>query len=366
MENTKIGNKEIIALLVTITFNQLVITGSKAILNTTSSASLLNILFISIIVILFTSAICFFLNKFSAFDLIDISRFLGGNFLKWIIGLLYVIYFIVFSGNLLNLFSTCLQIIYFPVTLLFFIRLFLVIGAIIICLFKNNAIYRSTFVLFPILIISTLFLFISDIQFFNVENVYPMFGFGIFSTFISGLSNLLIFQTLAYIFFLPPMMKNPLEIKKLTITSIIISSLLILLTVATILFTFNGLVEIDELLPLYSAVRYIDYGSFFQKMNSIFLLIWIMSFVSYLGITLKFSSNILKKLFLSKSDSIFIIILAILLFLSSGWQENYAISIIFTQNMLKWFFFILIFGISFLILVLAYLKYRYKTNKKIS
>ena len=101
-------------------------------------------------------------------------------------------------------------------------------------------------------------------------------------------------------------------------------------------------------------------------MNSIFLLIWIMSFVSYLGITLKFSSNILKKLFLSKSDSIFIIILAILLFLASGWQENYAISIIFTQNMLKWFFFILIFGISFLILVLAYLKYRYKTNKKIS
>ena len=162
------------------------------------------------------------------------------------------------------------------------------------------------------------------------------------------------------------MMKNPLEIKKLTITSIIISSLLILLTVATILFTFNGLVEIDELLPLYSAVRYIDYGSFFQKMNSIFLLIWNMSFVSYLGITLKFSSNILKKLFLSKSDSIFIIILAILLFLASGWQENYAISIIFTQNMLKWFFFILIFGISFLILVLAYLKYRYKTNKKIS
>ena len=69
MENTKIGNKEIIALLVTITFNQLVINGSKAILNTTSSASLLNILFISIIVILFTSAICFFFIFFFVFYL---------------------------------------------------------------------------------------------------------------------------------------------------------------------------------------------------------------------------------------------------------------------------------------------------------
>ena len=64
MENTKIGNKEAIALLVTITFNQLIINGSKAILNTTASSSLLNILFISIIVIIFDCVICFFLNKF--------------------------------------------------------------------------------------------------------------------------------------------------------------------------------------------------------------------------------------------------------------------------------------------------------------
>ena len=364
MENTKIGNKEAIALLVTITFNQLIINGSKAILNTTASSSLLNILFISIIVIIFDCAICFFLNKFPAFDLIDISGYLGGNFLKWSVGLLYIVYFLLFSGNLLHLFSTCLQIIYFPVTLLVFIRLFLIIGTIIICLLKNNAIYRSTFVLFPILIISTLFLFISDIQFFDVENVYPMFGYGIFYTFVSGLSNLLIFQTLAYIFFLPPIMKNPSEIKKITITSIIISSLFILLTVATVLFTFNGLVEVDELLPLYSAVRYIDYGSFFQKMNSIFLLIWIMSFVSYLGITLKFSANILKKLSLFKTDSIFVIILGILLFLASGWQKSYAISTFFVQSALKFSFFILIFGISFLILAFAYLKYKYLKSKE--
>ena len=364
MENTKIGNKEAVALLVTITFNQLIINGSKAILNNTSSASLLNILFLSIITIIFTCVICYFLNKFPAFDLIDISDFLGGRFLKWVIGLLYITYFIIFSGNLLHLFSTCLQIIYLPVTLLFFIRLFFVIGATLTCLFKNNTVYRSTFGLFPILIITTVFLFISDIQFFYVENVYPMFGEGIFTTFVSGLSNLIIFQALAYIFFLPPMLKNPSEIKKITINSIVLSSFLILLTVATVLFTFNGLVEIDELLPLYSAVRYIDYGSFFQKMNSIFLLIWIMSFVSYLGITLKISSTIFKKLTFAKSDFVFVIMLAILLFFASGWQKTYAISTAFIQDVLKYIFFILVFGISLLILASACIKQKIVRWKK--
>jgi len=365
MENTKIGNKEAIALLITITFNQLVINGVKAIINNTSSASLLNMLFLSILVIIFTCIICYFLNKFSGFDLIDISGYLGGNLLKWIIGITYISYFITFSGNLLNIFSTCLQIIYFPLTLLFYIRLLLIISAIITCLFKHNAIYRSNLIIFPILVLSFLFLFFSDIKFFNVENIYPIFGKSIFTTFVSGLNNLIIFQTLTYILFLPPMLKEPSHIKKIAINSIVFSCIFILLTVATVLFTFNGLTEIDELLPLFSAVKYIDFGSFFQKMDSIFLLIWIISFVSYLGITLKFSGTILKKITYSKTDIFWIILLGILLFVLSGWQKNYSISILFIENILKYIFFILTFVISFIILVLSYLKYKFRKGKSL-
>ena len=53
MENTKIGNKEAIALLTTISFNQIIIFGVKSIINNTSSASLLNLLYLSIIILIF-------------------------------------------------------------------------------------------------------------------------------------------------------------------------------------------------------------------------------------------------------------------------------------------------------------------------
>ena len=96
MDNTKIGNKETIALLVTITFNHIIMNITKSIIDTTLSASLLNILYVGIIAIIFTCTICYFLNKFPTCDLIDISGFLGGNFLKWVIGLLYIAYFIFF------------------------------------------------------------------------------------------------------------------------------------------------------------------------------------------------------------------------------------------------------------------------------
>lgn len=356
MENTKIGNKEAIALLVTIAFNHIIMNISKSIIETTASASLLNILYVSIMTLIFTSIICYFLNNFPTLDLVDISEYLGGKILKWIIGLLFVGYFIFFAGTLLHLFSYCLEIIYFQLVKIIYIVLLLVICAVVACTMRNNAIYRSTFIIFPFLIVSTLFLFIADFKYLEFEKMYPILGNGLYTTFISGLSNMFAFQGLAYIYFMPPSLKQPNQLKKVAITSIILSCIILLISIAIILFMFNGFVETDELLPLYSAVKYIEFGSFFQKLDSAFVLIWIICFVSYLSIALKFSSNILKKLTNIENENIFTILLAIPLLLLGIWQKNYSVSIFLVNTVYKYAFFILVIGISFLVISSATIK----------
>lgn len=360
MENTKIGNKEAIALLVTITFNHIILNITKTITDYTESASLLNLLYIGIITIIFTCIICYFLNKFPTSDIIDISKYLGGNTLKWIIGLAYITYFIFFSGILLNMFATCLQIIYFQLTKLVFIVALFIIAAVIACNMKYNAIYRSTFIFFPILIISFIFLFLSVTPFMNVEKIYPIFGNGLFPTFVGGLCNMFAFQALAYIYFIPPMLKEPDKVKKIAVNSIVWSCIFLFLGVAVILLMFNTSVDIDQLMPLYSAVQTIEFGSFFRRMDSIFVLLWIFSFVSYLNITLKFSSDILKKLTMSKNGTIFTFVLAIALFFASIWPKNYAISTFVAEVVYKYAFFILIIGITFFILLSATIKQKVK------
>lgn len=356
MENTKIGNKEAIALLVTITFNHIITNITKSILDTTSSASLINIIYIGLISIIFTSIICYFLNKFPTLDLIDISEYLGGKILKWIIGLFFVIYFIFFAGNLLNIFSLGLEIIYFQLVKTKYVVALLIIGAIITCIMKHNAIFRSTLIIFPLLIVSTIFLFVGDFRFFIFEKIYPLLGNGLESTFISGLSNMFVFQGLAYIYFIPSQLKEPHQLKKIAITSIVLSCVFLLICVAIILFMFNGFVETDELLPLYSAAKYVEFGSFFQKLDSAFVLIWIISFVNFLGLVLKFSSNILKKLANIENGNIFAYLLAFVLFFIGIWQKNYALSKFLANTVYKYTFFILIVVISILILLLATIK----------
>ena len=359
MDNTKIGNKEAIALLVTITFNH-IITNITRIVETTASASLINILYIGIITIIFTSIICYLLNKFPTFDLIDISKYLGGNLLKWIIGLMYIAYFIFFAGILLHIFASFLQIIFFQLTNLIYIILLFILIAFFAAITKNNAIFRSTMILFPIIVISTLFLFFADIQFFEMDKMYPILGNGLYATFVSGLGNMFVLQGLAYIFFIPPVLKKPEKLKQVAITSIVLSCTFLLISVAILLFLFDGFIETDELLPLYSAAKYIEFGSFFQQLDSAFVLIWITSFVSFLSISLKFSSNILKKLTNSENSSIFTFLLAIALLASCLWQKDCAISIYFANSVYKYAFFTLIIVISLLILLFAFIKQKVK------
>lgn len=356
MENTQIGNKEAIALLLTIAFNHIILTITKTIVETTSSASLLNILYVGIITIIFTSIICYFFNKFPTFDLIDISNYLGGKVLKWLVGLLYVGYFIFFAGNLLHIFSTFLQIVYFPMTKLFYIVLLFIISTFIACTMRHNAIYRSTFIFLPLLVISTLFLFFANFRYYEVERMYPLFGNGYFETFILGLSNMFAFQGLAHIYFMPSMLKEPNKIKHIALASIIFSCIFLLIGVSIILFMFNAFIETDELLPLYSASKYIEFGQFFQKLGSTFVLIWVIGFVGYLSINLKFSTNILKKISNIKNETIFTFLLSVALLFASLWQKNYAVSTFWADIVYKYSYFILVIGFTFLILLFATIK----------
>lgn len=356
MEDTKIGNKEAIALLVTIAFNHIIMSVTKSIIDLTETASIINVLYIGIVTIIFTSIICYFLNNFPTFDLIDISEYLGGKLLKWIIGLLFVGYFIFFAGILLNMFSYCLEIIYFQLVKTIYIVGLFVIAAVVACTIRHNSIYRSNLIIFPLLIISTLFIFVADYRYLEFEKIYPILGNGFFTTFVAGLSNIFAFQGLAYIYFIPPKLKDSKQLKKVAITSIVLSCLFLLISVAIVLFMFEGFVKTDELLPLYSAVKYIEFGSFFQKLDSTFVLIWILAFVSYLSIALKFSSNILKKLTNIENKNIFTYLLGIALFFLAIWQKNYAVSTFLADTVYKYAFFILVVGISLLVLLSATVK----------
>ena len=128
MLKSKIGTFEAIMLILTIVVTHTILSLPRNLLITTKSATIINLIYVSIIAIIISYLICKLLRNFPSLDIIDISETLGGKVFKNIIGIIFIVYFISSSSILLRNFCECLKIIYYPMTDITFILLMFVVA----------------------------------------------------------------------------------------------------------------------------------------------------------------------------------------------------------------------------------------------
>lgn len=356
MIQTKMGKIEGIFLVLTIIINHIILNLPSEIISSTSSAAPINIIFISILALLFVFLISKLLKKFPELDILDISEFLGGKWLKFAFGTLFFLYFIVSGSIVLRCFTGNLQIIYFPKTHIAFLLFLLVVAIGFALKFGFSSISKANLIIMPIVLISILFVFIANIDNFTILRMTPILGNGFNSTFLSGMSNLFAFSGIAYLYFIPPMLSNSKHYKKIGYISMILSAVFLLLSTSTILFIFPFVAETQEVFPLYVASRFIEFGRFFQRLDAFFLLIWIISLVSYLSIVASFCLTIICKITKISYPNFLIPLLCFTIFCLGLLPQNITQSHFLETTFYKYIVLILIFGISPLLLLLANLK----------
>ena len=88
----KINNKEAISLTISPSLGITVFISSQIIASTCISSSLINTGYISFIALALTIIICLLYKKFIGISFLDITEFLGGKFLKFIVGIAFLFY----------------------------------------------------------------------------------------------------------------------------------------------------------------------------------------------------------------------------------------------------------------------------------
>ena len=296
MSKTKLGTIEAVMLILTIVVSHSILSMPTNILNSYKSASILNVLYVSIIAIVISYFIYRLLKNFPSMDIIDISELVGGKIFRNLVGIIFIVYFILTTSLMLRNFCESIQILYFPMTDITFIITLVVIAVCIANRLDFNATVKTNVIILPIALIGVLFLFFTNINRFVPQRMFPIFGEGLFNTFVLGLTNIASFGGIAYIYFLPPLLNDVTKLKKITLISIISTAIYLIFTIATLLFIFTFFTNVSEISSLYTATRYIEFGSFFQRLESVFLLIWILIFSCYLSIASKFSMSIFQKI----------------------------------------------------------------------
>lgn len=285
----------------------------------------------------------------------------GGPVLKAITSIIFTVYLIFVSSILMANFSEFLRVVYFHSSPSWIITFIFVITAIIANKLGFRSLIKVNTLIVPIVLITELVVFLGGLGKIEFQRALPILGYGFDQTFISGFSNIFAFGGLIYLYLIRPNLKNNVNYKKVGIISISLSGLFLLLSVASLLFLFPFLINGVNTLSVYMSTRVIEFGTFFERTDALFIFVWLFAFISYLCVIIAYISKINQKNCNVKNPSIFIyltglLILAVSLIPSNTSVIRFAETVLYKNAAL-----FIVFGYSFIILIIGYLK-----KKKVS
>ena len=364
MNHSQLGRIEGISLIVIIILNHIVLNLPKNLIDQCGSSTPLNILYITILVFIFLWIMLKLWKPFKNSDILDISEFLGGKVLKNTLGFFFILYFLTISSTLLRNFAEILKLVYFEKATVGIVVLIFLIAAVIGNRFGFKTILGANLIVVPLVLINLLIAFFSVSARFDVNRIFPILGYGASQTFFSGMSNIFAFTGISCLYFIKPLLKNPDDFNKVTYFSIGISAFYLFLSVTTLIFSFADILTINELSPVYLLIRGTDFGRFLQRPDALFIFGWILSLMSYLGIVIFFILHVLKKITKIQNTKPLIYAVATLLFIFALIPKNMAEIRFIQETIFRYSTIILVFIVSFFVLLFAYIKHKKKSNKE--
>lgn len=358
MNYTKLGNFEAICLIVILFVNHIVLNLPQMILDNSGSSSILNCLYIFILVLIFVLLIVKLLKNFTGLDIIDISEFLGGKVLQILVGVLCIIYLILEAAFLTRLFSKNLLLLYFEnYPIAFFLFLFLFVGVVANFIGRKSIIKANT-IITPIALASVAISFVFVINLFKAEYALPLFSEGADKIFLYGASNVFAFNGLFFLFFISPLLDKKQDTSKVAYISVIICGILLILAIATLVFAFSDIYYISRLSPIYFIIVNSSLTGFLERPEVIFIFIWALALMSFISIAIMFCINIFQKLtgISKKSCKPLSIAFACLMFVAAQAIDNVFDLEIIANGFYKYGTLILVFLIFTVILIAANIK----------
>lgn len=360
MTNTisKIGIYEAIAFIVIFMLNNIILNVPKEIINTVSSSAWINIIFLTIICLIFIILVCKLFKNFPYMDIVDISEFLGGRILKIVIGSAFIIIFVLLVSSSLRIFSTILQInilYYSPIT---FICAFFLIGFIFANRFGVKTISKVAAIAFSVVAIGFVVLVFTLNEHYVYESLFPILGYGPKETFLNGLTNIYAFAGISLLYFIKPYLADEKNFNSIAILSVIISGILLLLSILNQILMFGVIFNSEILMGMVLSSRILGFGDFFQRVDAIFTFLWIFSQLCYGSILTFFTLTIFRKLTNNTDQNGMLYSLITIIFAICVIPKNFtelSTSLITFLNPAKT---ILIFIICPVILILANLKFK--------
>lgn len=362
MEKDKIGFGEALCILLIVALSHIILTFPKTILETQGTGSLLNVIYLTIVGFVFLTIFIKLYKNFKGKDILDISDFLGGKILRFILGIVFITYLLFISSLLVRNTSESFRTMYLQNTPIPYLIFALLVGASYVNKLGSGATIKTNLIVVPGIFIVLLLIFMASVNNFSAGRLFPLMGYGAKNVFVNGFSNLYMFGGTVSFLFIMPMLKKTEQFSKIAYSATAIYSITLFLTILALLLMFPTSISSGSNVPIYMQIREITLGNFIQRTDALFVIIWFITLLSYLSILMSFVTIIFKKITNIKDNtSVSNCFLAILFGISLLYSN--IVQVRKFQSQYYRILFLIVLGTTFLILILANLKYKFKSER---
>lgn len=357
------GKREEISCLLIFMCNQLFLSFPRNMADSVGNAGWILVLYVSIISLIIFLIISRLYKNFEGKDILDIGEFLGGNIGRILVGMIFVIDYVFIIAVILREYGEDLKIISLIQSPISFVLAFFAIGMVVGAYFGLEPLLRLGTISVPVIFLGFLVVLVGSIKYINISNILPIMGTGPTDIFIKGPSRISIFSGLSLLFLMTPFLRGHQNFKKSGIIGIVLSSLI--LTSGTLVYSLvlPYPITTSSFLPIYQLSRLISYGRFFQRIESVFVLVWSMIALIYLSVGLFFSAYVYKKAFKLEYHRPLILPFGILIFTISLLPKSLMETIFIDNSIIRNYAWTVTFGLTLILLILASIKKRVKEGR---
>ncbi|MGI6669257.1 MAG: GerAB/ArcD/ProY family transporter [Acetivibrionales bacterium] len=285
----KFGKWETVTLLINLICSKIFLSYTRLTAEDAGTAGWLSSIISCITAVLIFTILMRLYKRFESNDILDIAEIAGGIILRMVTGLAISAISLIITVTVLREYSEDIKVIVLPTSPLSYVMMFFAIGMCVGCFFGIEAIVRFAAITVPIIAAGYIFIILGVIPQMEFVNLFPVLGTGLDDIAVNGILRSSIFIELLTIFLLPPFLRSSDKVGSAGYIALGLSSFFLVTGSLAFILTVSYPVSLEPFLPIYYMASLFNLGRFFERIESLFVIIWSMAALLYLSSTFYFT-----------------------------------------------------------------------------
>ncbi|MBF7083751.1 GerAB/ArcD/ProY family transporter [Desulfallas sp. Bu1-1] len=235
------------------------------------------------------------LNKFPGRDLVEIGEELTGPYINLLFALYYLAVFVFGAGMTLRGISEQVVAGFLPDTPISLVVFTFVLGTVVVSYLGVEAVARTARFLLGVMVVTAMALVLLTIPLWQFDAFYPLWGGGLWKLLAGALKNTGDFVQILLLGIIYPFLPVN-QVRQIGVRGVIVAGFFLFLYVLAplLIFTYPSATELT--LPSFEMARIINIGRFGQRMEVVFLPVWVFGNMIFLSISLYAGAAVLARL----------------------------------------------------------------------